>query len=157
MGKTFQPCLYKFCCIKKPHKKNSDWHKIQPDADFLITQNHGDIPIEEDDQDQKKKVEAKAKELPAEISIPEARTDKVRLFQEQDERVRVEQQLLIEKFKASQEWRALEDRQKSITELMAAELSAALRNAGVEEKDYAQYTYDKATLKFKKKVEEPKK
>jgi len=109
------------------------------------------------DQDSKKKVETKAKELPAEIPIPEARTDKVRLFQEQDERVRVEQQLLIEKFKASPEWRALEDRQKSITELMAAELSAALRNAGVEEKDYAQYTYDKATLKFKKKVEEPKK
>ena len=35
------------------------------------------------DQDSKKKVQTKAKELPAEIPIPEARTDKVRLFQEQ--------------------------------------------------------------------------
>ncbi len=107
------------------------------------------------DQDKTKKVEPKVP--PAEIKIPEARTDKVQLFQEQSERVRLEQQLAIEKFKASPEWKALEDRQKQVAERLVAELSAALRLAGVEEKDFDKYTYDQATLTFKRKVEEPKK
>lgn len=99
----------------------------------------------------------KSKEPPKEIKIPEARTDKVQLFQEQSERVRLEQQLAIEKFKASPEWKALEDRQKQIAERLVAELSSALRLAGVEEKDFDKYTYDQATLTFKRKAEEPKK
>lgn len=107
------------------------------------------------DQDKAKKVEAKIP--PAEIKIPETRADKVRLFQEQSERVRLEQQLAIEKFKASPEWKALEDRQKQVAEHLVAELSAALRLAGVEEKDFDKYTYDQATLTFKRKAEEPKK
>lgn len=107
------------------------------------------------DQDKAKKAEVKTP--PAEIKIPEARTDKVQLFQEQSERVRLEQQLAIEKFKASPDWKALEDRQKQIAERLVAELSSALRAAGVEEKDFDKYTYDQATLTFKRKVEEPKK
>lgn len=106
-------------------------------------------------QDKAKKVEPKV--LPAEIKIPEARTDKVQLFQEKSERVRLEQQLAIEKFKASPEWKALEDSQKQIAERLVAELSSALRLAGVEEKDFDKYTYDQATLTFKRKAEEPKK
>lgn len=107
------------------------------------------------DQDKAKKVEPKVP--PAEIKIPEARTDKVQLFQEQSRRLQVEQQLAIEKFKASPEWKALEDRQKQVAERLVAELSSALRLAGVEEKDFDKYTYDQATLTFKRKVEEPKK
>lgn len=106
------------------------------------------------DQNKAKKAEQKAP--PAEIKIPEARTDKVQLFQEQSERVRLEQQLAIEKFKASPEWKALEDRQKQAAERLVAELSSALRLAGVDEKDFDKYTYDQATLTFKRK-EEPKK
>ena len=107
------------------------------------------------DQDKAKKVEPKVP--PAEIKIPEARTDKVQLFQEQSRRLQVEQQLAIEKFKASPEWKALEDSQKQVAERLVAELSSALRLAGVEEKDFDKYTYDQTTLTFKRKVEEPKK
>lgn len=108
--------------------------------------------------DDKKVPAAKAKELPKEISIPEARTDKVLLFQEQTRTVQLEQQAAIEKFKASEEWKGLEARQKLVGEKLVAELSSALRLAGVEEKDFGLYQYDKETLKFTKKVEEaPKK
>jgi hypothetical protein len=105
-----------------------------------------------------KKVPAvKAKELPKEISIPEARTDKVLLFQEQTRTVQLEQQAAIEKFKAGEEWKSLEARQKFVGEKLVAELSSALKLAGVEEKDFYKYTYDKETLKFVRKEEAPKK
>jgi len=108
--------------------------------------------------DDKKAPIVKAKELPKEISIPEARTDKVLLFQEQTRTVQLEQQAAIEKFKASEEWKGLEARQKLVGEKLVAELSSALKLAGVEEKDFDKYQYDKATLKFTKKAEEaPKK
>lgn len=99
---------------------------------------------------------AERKVPPAEIKIPEARIDKVQLFQEQSERVRLEQQIAVERFKASPEWKALEERQKQVAERLVAELSSALRLAGVEEKDFDKYAYDPATLIFRRK-EEPKK
>lgn len=105
-----------------------------------------------------KKVPAvKAEELPKEIKIPEARTDKVLLFQEQTRTVQLEQQAAIEKFKASEEWKSLEARQKLVGEKLVAELSSALKLAGVEEKDFDKFTYDKDTLKFVRKEEAPKK
>lgn len=106
----------------------------------------------------KKVPAAKAKELPKEIAIPEARTDKVLLFQEQTRNVQLEQQAAIERFKAGEEWKGLEARQKLVSEKLVAELSSALRLAGVEEKDFSKYSYDQVTLKFVLKVEEaPKK
>lgn len=100
---------------------------------------------------------AKVAELPKVISIPEARTDKVLLFQEQTRTVQLEQQVAIEKFKASEEWKSLEARQKLVGEKLVAELSSALKLAGVEEKDFDKYTYEKDTLKFVRKEEAPKK
>lgn len=105
----------------------------------------------------KKADPTKAVEQPKEVKIPEARIDKVLLFQEQDERVRLEQQLLIEKFKASSEWKALEDRQRVISEKLVAELSSALKAGGIAEIDFDKYTYDKSALTFKRKEVEPKK
>ena len=67
----------------------------------------------------------------------------------------LEQQLLVEKFKASPEWRALEDRKNAVAEKMAAELSSALRLAGVAEKDFPRYTYDLKTLKLTLKEDPP--
>jgi hypothetical protein len=105
----------------------------------------------------KKAEPIKTVEQPKEVKIPEARADKVLLFQEQDERVRLEQQLLIEKFKASSEWKALEDRQRAINEKLAVELSSALKAVGITEIDFDKYTYDKSALTFKRKEADPKK
>lgn len=107
--------------------------------------------------DDKKVLALKTKELPKEVSIPEARTDKVLLFQEQTRTVQLEQQAAIEKFKASEEWKSLEARQKLVGEKLVAELSSALKLAGVEEKDFDKFTYNKDTLKFARKEEAFKK
>jgi len=93
-------------------------------------------------------VAEKAKELPKEIKIPEVRTDKVLLFQEQQKTVQLEQQAAIDRFRASEEWKALEARQKQSLDKLEAELRSALSLAGVEEKDYPKYKYDQVALKF---------
>lgn len=111
-------------------------------------------------QAKKDPVAERAKELPKEIRIPEARTDKVQLFQEQGRNVQLEQQAAIERFRASEEWKALEARQKLVLEKLEAELRSALSLAGIEEKDYSRYKYDQTTLKFTLQAEpkaEPKK
>lgn len=105
-------------------------------------------------------VEKKTPKLPTEIKIPEVRTDKVLLFQEQGRNVQLEQQAAIERFRASEEWKALEARQKLVLDKLEAELRSALSLAGVKEEDYAKYKYDQATLKFTLQAEpkaEPKK
>lgn len=108
-------------------------------------------------QDEKEPTK-KVVELPKEIKIPEARTDKVLLFQEQGRTVQLEQQAAIERFKAGEEWKGLEARQKQVGEKLVAELSSALKGAGVEEKDFDKYQYDQTTLKFVLKAKEaPKK
>lgn len=95
------------------------------------------------------KYEAKAaKDLPKEIKIPEVRTDKVLLFQEQQKVVQLEQQAAIDRFRASEEWKVLEARQKQSLDKLEAELRSALSLAGVEEKDYSRYKYDQVALKF---------
>jgi hypothetical protein len=106
------------------------------------------------------KVDVKAKELPKEIKIPEVRTDKVLLFQEQGRNVQLEQQAAIDRFRASEEWKALEARQKLVLDKLETELRSALSLAGVKEEDFAKYKYDQATLKFTLQAEpkaEPKK
>jgi hypothetical protein len=87
-------------------------------------------------------------DLPKEVKIPEARTDKVLLFQEQGRNVQLEQQAAIDRFRASEEWKALEARQKLALDKLEAELRSALKLAGVEEVDFAKYKYDQTTLKF---------
>jgi len=117
-------------------------------------------------QTEQEKVQAKDSksvkptELPKEVKIPEVRTDKVLLFQEQGRNVQLEQQAAIERFRATEEWKALEARQKLVLDKLEAELRSALSLAGVKEEDYAKYKYDQATLKFTLQAEpkaEPKK
>ncbi len=90
----------------------------------------------------------KGAKVPAEIKIPDPRADKVLLLQEQARNVELEQQALVEKFKASDQWRALEARQKAVADKLVAELTSALKMAGVEEKDFGRYKYDQSTLKL---------
>lgn len=95
---------------------------------------------------------------PAEVAVPEAREDKVRLLQSNLEVVELRQQKLIDELKASQAWKDLEVAAKDAGGKLQAELVSALKLAGVDEKDFANYKYDQRTLKFTRiKVEEPKK
>lgn len=99
-------------------------------------------------------------ELPKEIKIPEVRTDKVLLFQEQGRNVQLEQQAAFDRFRATEEWKALEARQKLVLDKLEAELRSALSLAGVKEEDFAKYKYDQKELKFTLQAEpkaEPKK
>lgn len=95
------------------------------------------------------------KEAPKEIAIPELRTDKVLLLQEQAKTADLELTALVEKFKASEEFKKLETRQKAVGDKLVVELTAALKGAGVEEKDFGNYSYNRETLKFTLKEAEP--
>jgi len=89
---------------------------------------------------------------PKEVAIPEARADKVRLLQKEQEVVELKQRDLynraLQQLQASPEWKALEAEATETGRKFGVELQSALKLAGVEEKDFAKYSYNKDTLKF---------
>ncbi len=94
----------------------------------------------------------KPKPAVKEVAIPEARADKVRLLQKEAEVVELKQRDLynraIQQLQASPEWKALEAEATETGRKFSVELQSALKLAGVDEKDFGKYTYNKDTLKF---------
>lgn len=87
-----------------------------------------------------------------EVSIPEARHDKVRLLQKEAEVIELKQRDLynraLQQLQASPEWKALEADATETGRKFSVELQSALKLAGVDEKDFGKYSYNKDTLKF---------
>lgn len=94
----------------------------------------------------------KPKPAPKEVTIPEARQDKVKLLQKEAEVVELKQRDLynraIQQLQASPEWKALEAEATETGRKFSVELQSALKLAGVNEKDFGKYSYSKDTLKF---------
>ena len=101
----------------------------------------------------KSSVKLDKKEAPKEIAIPDTRTDKVLLLQEQGKNTQLELTALIEKFKAGEDYKKLEARQREVGDKLVAELTSALKLGGVVEADFGKYSYDQVTLKFTLKPE----
>ena len=98
---------------------------------------------------QDKKVE---KAPPAEVKVPEAKQDKIRLIQKEREILQLKLQNLyneaVQKAKDSPEWKALEADSTEQGRRLSTELQAVLKGAGVDEKDFLKYQYNMDTLTF---------
>jgi len=95
---------------------------------------------------------AKKPSTPKEVTIPEARQDKVKILQKEAEIVELKQRDLynraLQQLQASPEWKALEAEATETGRKFSVELQSALRLAGVDEKDFGKYSYSKDTLTF---------
>lgn len=95
-----------------------------------------------------KEVEKGPEGLPKEVSIADSKKQAVEVLQIRVDNVGLRQEALINKFRATPEWTALEAEGKLLTTQLQDEYKAALKAAGLTESDFQKYTYDQKALKF---------
>ena len=99
----------------------------------------------------KPSVKPEDKKTPETFSIPDARKDKVKLLQQDVEIAALRMKEIERLYKEQQDF------QKAAMDKWQIELMSAMKLAGVDEKDYATYEYNRETMMFiKKKVVEEK-
>lgn len=100
----------------------------------------------------KPEVKAEDKKVPETFSIPDARKDKVKLLQQDVELAALRMKEIERLYKEQEAF------QKSAMDKWQIELMSAMKLAGVEDKDYGLYEYNRETMTFtKKKVDAPAK
>ena len=92
------------------------------------------------------------KPLPAEVKVPEAKQDKIRLIQKEQEILQLKLRNLyteaVQKLKDSPEWKALEADSTEQGRKLSTELQAVLKGAGVDDKDFVKYQYNMESFTF---------
>lgn len=92
------------------------------------------------------------KKAPDTIPVADVRRDKVKLLQLEDENFQLKKQVLLNKLTESPEWVKLDTPHKDIGAKLQAELVSTLKAAGVEEKSFSEYEYDRESMTFRRKA-----